>query len=445
MSEPASESRVQDEPTTSDGIGQFGPLKGMRILDMTAALAGAFATMLLADMGAEVIKIESLQHYPTPSRGPRNPPRGTEAGAVAASRDYPDSDPGEDPWNRLSWFNSHSRNKRNATMDITRPDGKELFLRLIETADGFVENNAAGLLERLGLAPELLLRRNPRLIIVRMPPLGSTGPDANATGFGWHFEELAGFLEVQGYPDGPTVGSIFMDGSSGPAGANAFMMALLRRRRTGEGCVVEVSQVENMIVHIGDLVMDAVMNDRVPAREGNRSPDFAPQGVYPCTGEDAWLALSVRTDEEWAAFREAVGDPEALRDPAFADVAGRRRAHDAIDDAIAAWTRTQDKFEAFHALQAAGVPAGPVMDESDAGSDPQLHERGFFHFLEHQRAGMHFHPGANFTFGETPPQILRAAPVVGQDNPYVYREVLGVSAEEYEQLVRDGHIGNHYL
>ncbi|WP_433502775.1 CaiB/BaiF CoA transferase family protein [Pseudonocardia halophobica] len=427
-----------------DGIADFGPLQGMRILDLTAALAGAFATMLLADMGAEVIKIESVQHYPTPSRGPRNPPRGDAPGAVAASRDYPDSDPGEDPWNRLSWFNSHSRNKRNATMDITRPEGRELFLRLVEVSDGLVENNAAGLLEKLGLPPEVLLERNPQLVVVRMPPLGSTGPDANATGFGWHFEELAGFLEVQGYPDGQSVGSIFMDGSSGPAGANAFLTGLFRRRRTGSGCVVEVGQVENMIVHIGDLVMDAVLNDRVPARDGNRSPDFAPQGVYPCAGPDDWVVLSVRDERDWEALRSLVGDP-ALADPALEAVDERRRRHDEIDAVLARWTRTQSKFDLFHALQGVGIPAGPVMDEADATSDPQLHERGFFHLLEHRRAGWHFHPGANVQLTGTPTQIVRAAPITGQDNEYVYRSVLGVDDEEYAALVRAGHVGDTYL
>jgi crotonobetainyl-CoA:carnitine CoA-transferase CaiB-like acyl-CoA transferase len=126
-------------------------------------------------------------------------------------------------------------------------------------------------------------------------------------------------------------------------------------------------------------------------------------------------------------------------------VTERRRRHDEIDRAIAAWTATMPKLDAFHALQRAGVPAGPVMDESDATADPQLHERGFFHLLEHQRAGLHFHPGANFRLTRTPTKIVRAAPVVGQDNEYVYRSLLGVSDEEYDALVRDGHIGSEYL
>src|SRR5262249_40794167 len=153
--------------------------------------------------------------------------------------------------------------------------------------------NSPGLLERFDLGTDVLLASNPRFVIVRMPPLGLSGPDGRATGFGWHFEELSGLLCVQGYTDGEAVGSIFMDGASGPAGANAFLMALLERRRTGRGVVVEVAQVENLIVHIGDLVMEAAMRDRVPPRWGNRSPDYAPQGVYRCAGEDQWLVLSV--------------------------------------------------------------------------------------------------------------------------------------------------------
>ena len=423
----------------------FGPLAGIRVLDMTMALAGAFATMMLADLGAEVIKVESRQHYPTPSRGPRQPPRGDSPLARAVGRDYPDNDPGVDPWNRLSWFNSHGRNKRDMTVDITDAAGRELFLRLVERSDGFLENNTAGLLEHLDIGPAVLLERNPRLIVVRMPPLGLSGPDVAATGFGWHFEELGGFLEVQGYPEGPPVGSIFMDAATGPAGANGFLMALLRRRRTGRGCVVEVAQVENMTVHIGDVVMDAAMTGTAPARWGNRAPDAAPQGVYRCAGADEWLALSVRDDRQWTALVAVLGDPPGLASPDRRTLAGRQAAHDDIDGPSQTWTGGRSKDEAFHLLQAAGVVAGPVMTEADAASDPHLHERGFFHHLEHRSAGGHLHPGANFHLSATPPRIWRAAPVVGQDNEYVYKHILGVSDDEYEELVADGHIGDTYV
>jgi crotonobetainyl-CoA:carnitine CoA-transferase CaiB-like acyl-CoA transferase len=190
----------------------FGPLEGVRVLDLTIALAGAFSTMLLADLGAEVIKIESIRHYPTPTKGPRNPSRGDDPVSLSAARDYPDMHPGTDRWNRLSWFNAQARNKRDVTIDLTRDRGREMFLQLVARSNGLVENNPPALLEKLGLGPSVLLERNPGFVIVRMPPLGLSGPDMDTTGFGWHFEDLGGFLRVQGYPDGEEVGSIFMDG-----------------------------------------------------------------------------------------------------------------------------------------------------------------------------------------------------------------------------------------
>lgn len=428
-----------------DAKPPFGPLNGLRVIDLTIALAGAFTTMLLADLGAEVIKVESLQHYPTPTKGPRVPPRGDDPVSLSAARDYPDSEPGPDPWNRLSWFNSQARNKRDVTMDITRVRGRELFLRLVEKCDGLVENNSVGLLEKLGIGPEVLHEANPRLVIVRMPPLGLWGPDSTATGFGWHFEDLGGFLRVQGYPDGVEVGSIFMDGASGPAGANAFLMGLIERRRTGRGMVCEVSQVENMVCHIGDLTMEAAMNHRVPRRWGNRSPDFAPQGCYRCAGDDAWVVLSVRTDAEWSALRRVIGDPDSLRAPGLDTLAGRSVMHDAIDDEITRWTATRTPMDATETLQAAGIPAGPVLSEADASSDPHLHGRGFFHLLEHPSCGTHFHAGANFHLSRTPPQLWRAAPTLGQDNEYVYKELIGVSDDEYVELIAEGHAGTDYV
>jgi len=428
-----------------DDRPSFGPLDGVRIIDLTIALAGAFSTMLLADLGAEIIKVESIQHYPTPTKGPRNPPRGTDDVAMSTARDYPDNDPGRDPWNRLSWFNSHARNKRDVTVDITRPLGRELFLRLVERSDGLIENNAAGLLDKLGIGTDVLHQVNPALIIVQMPPLGISGPDSSATGFGWHFEDLGGFLRVQGYPEGPEVGSIFMDGASGPGGANAFLMGLLQRRRTGRGAVCELAQVENMICHIGELTIEAAMHQETPRRWGNRNPDFAPQGCYRCAGNDSWVVLSVRTDEEWRSLRRLLGDPPNLRRSDLSTLAGRHAAHGEIDGALSTWTRAKSPMEATEALQGAGIPAGPVLTEADACSDPQLHGREFFQLLDHPSCGIHFHPAANFRLDRTPPMIWRAAPTLGQDNEYVYRKLLGLSDEEYSQLVSEGHVGTEYL
>jgi crotonobetainyl-CoA:carnitine CoA-transferase CaiB-like acyl-CoA transferase len=421
----------------------FGPLAGIRILDLTMAYAGAHATMLLADLGAEVIKVESLQHYPVPTRGPAHP-----AENPAVLREYPDFEPGSDPWNRISWFNSHGRNKRDVTMDLEREEGRRLFLRLVAISDGLVENNTAGTLEKLGLAPDVLLQRNPSFIVVRMAPLGLSGPDVKVSGFGSHFEELTGLLSVQGYSTGEPVSSLYMDAASGPAGASAFILALIKRRRNGRGCVAEVAQAENLLHHMGDLVMDAAMNGWVPPRWGNRDPDFAPQGVYPCAGEDQWLALSVRNCEEWTALLGIIAESKSvdlhhLR--SLTDVGQRNLAHDEIDAAIGTWTLQHNKDAAAQLLQNAGIPAAPVCSEADLFADTHLHERGFWQLLDHPSAGTHFHAAHNFQLSGTPPQVWRAAPTLGQDNRYVYQELLGVADDEYERLEKDAQIGERYL
>jgi crotonobetainyl-CoA:carnitine CoA-transferase CaiB-like acyl-CoA transferase len=427
----------------SDGFPSFGPLAGTRVIDLTMAYAGAHATMLLADLGAEVIKVESLQHYPMPSRGPARP-----ADSPAVRREYPDFDPGPDPWNRIAWFNSHGRNKRDITVDLARAEGRELFLRLVGISDGLVENNAAGTLEKLGIAPDVLLARNPSFVVVRMPPLGLSGPDKNVIGFGIHFEELAGMLSVQGYATGEPVSSLYMDSASGPAGASAFLLGLIKRHRTGRGSVAEVAQAENLTHHIGDLVMDAAMNGRVPPRWGNRDPDFVPQGAYRCAGDDQWVALSIRDAEEWDALVGVLSTSIAvgrLERSSLRTVEARRRAHDEIDAMLSQWAGELTKEEAARRLQEAGIPAAPVCTEADLFADPHLHERGFWQLLDHPSAGTHFHPAHNFRLSQTPPIVWRAAPTVGQDNRYVYRELLGVSDDEYQRLEQEGHIGERYL
>lgn len=422
-------------------------LDGLRVLDLTVAWSGPFATMLLGDMGAEVIRVESLHHYPTSTKGVRKPPRSMVARLGNVNRGYPGLDPGDDPWNRNALYNAHARNKRSMTVDLRQPEGREVFLRLVEMSDGLFENNTLGTLERLGIGPDLLLARNPRLIVVRMPPLGSDGPLAHFTGFAPQFEALTGIIAAQGYADEEVtspVTSFFMDAASGPAAASAFLMALRARRRHGRGAVIEVPQAENLLHSVGDLVAEALLTGRDPPRRGNRDRWFAPQGVYPCAGDDQWVAMTVTSDDQWRSLCRVVGDA-SLHDPALSDVVARRRRHDEIDAAIATWSRSLDKRAAAARLQAEGVPAGPVLDEADAHADPHLLARGFFVELTHPSAGTHAHPGALFTMSATPPAIARAAPVLGQDNDYVYRTLLGCTDDEVEQLRATGHIGDRYV
>jgi crotonobetainyl-CoA:carnitine CoA-transferase CaiB-like acyl-CoA transferase len=203
--------------------------------------------------------------------------------------------------------------------------------------------------------------------------------------------------------------------------------------------------VENLICHIGDLTMYAAMNNQVPPRWGNRSPDFVPQGCYRCRGDDEWIALSIRSDDEWDSLVVALGSPPALAVAELLSTAGRRAAQDEIDATISLWTKDRSPQEATAILQGAGIPAGPVLDEAAALSDPQLNERGFFHLLTHPSAGMHLHPGANFQLTASPTVLWRAAPTLGQDNAYVYGDILGISDAEQAELEAMGLMGTDYI
>ena len=223
-------------------------------------------------------------------------------------------------------------------------------------------------------------------------------------------------------------------------------MALLRQRAApARATVCELAQVENMICHIGDLTMDAAMNDRVPPRWGNRSPDFAPQGCYRCAGDDQWVVMSVRSDAEWPRLRAVLGSPAELDGAALDSWPDGTPHHDEIDAVIARWTAGRDRATVTEMLQAVGIPAGPVLDEADALSDPQLHHRGFFHLLDPSVVRHPSPPRCELLDGRTPPVIWRAAPTLGQDNEYVYKDVIGVSDEDYDELVAEGHAGTAYV
>jgi crotonobetainyl-CoA:carnitine CoA-transferase CaiB-like acyl-CoA transferase len=433
------------------------PLEGVRVLDLTVVWAGPYATMLLADLGAEVIRVENPWVFPTATRGglPR-PPRELvpEHGPLGS---YPDDDPGMRPWNRHSMFSAHARGKRSCTLDLRQPLGLELFLRLVDRADVLVENNSVRVLDQLGLGWEALHARNPRLVMVRLPPMGLSGPYRDWLGFGAHFEALCGMTAIRGYRDAdPTeLHPVFhMDPATGAAGAFATLVALRRREQTGEGDLVELAQSENMLQHIGEYLVDAARTGRTHRPLGNRHVTWAPQGCYPCLGTPPegptldepgrWVVLSVRSDEEWAGLVRAMGSPEWAADERFAAAAGRRAHHDELDERLSAWTRALDRHEVFERCRAEGVPSGPVLDEADCLADPHLAARGFFRENGSADLGTYRFPGHLWRW--TGPD-LRWEPLscLGTDNEYVYREVLGVSDQEWAALDAGGHLSLDYL
>ncbi|MDH3684088.1 MAG: CoA transferase, partial [Acidimicrobiia bacterium] len=306
-------------PATSHRL----PLEDVRLLDLTMVWAGPYTTMLLGDLGADVIRIEDARLYNGTRGALPRPPR-DQLDALGWLCAYPDDDPGERPWNRNAFFNIHARNKRSATVNLVRPEGREAFLQLVEKSDVLVENNAVGVMDKLGLSWDQLHERNDQLIVLRMPALGLTGPRSSYVGFGANFEALCGLTSLRGYTDGDqtlTGPVYYMDTASGAAGAFAVLAALRRRRASGTGELVELAQGENMLNLVGEYLIDAGRRGETLPPPGNRHLTDAPQGAYPCTGTDRWVVLSVDQDSSWAGLKRAMGSPSWADDERFVTAA----------------------------------------------------------------------------------------------------------------------------
>ena len=420
----------------------------MRVLDMTVVWAGPYATCLLGDLGADVVRVDNPYIFPTATRGllPR-PPDELVADLGGIFGGYPDAEAGERPWNRMALFNAHARNKRSVTLDLRKPLGRETFLRLVDECDIMVENNSVSLLAKLGLDWDDLHARNERLILIRMPSVGLAGPYQNYLGFGVNFEALCGLASLRGYADADLSESdpvFHMDAASGSAGAFAALAALRRREQTGIGELIELSQSENMLNHIGEFLIDAERTGAEHAALGNRDPAYAPQGCYPCEGDDAWAVISVGGDNQWAGLCEAASSAEWAADERFSTADGRQAHHDELDELIGAWTQTLTPMEVFERCQTRGVAAAPVLHEREALQDPHLNARGLFRLNGNDETGDHLHPTHPWRW-DGPDLRWDRLPVLGGDNEAVFQDLLGLSAEEYEALEADGHISFDYL
>ena len=436
---------MSDSPVP--GTGRL-PLEGLRILDVTVVWAGPYGTMHLADWGAEVIRLESIRHFATSTRGQLARPPIEMVRLRNTGMGYVDDDPGERPWNRQAIFNTHGRNKLSVTMDLTTPEGQETLERLVASADGFLENNVTISMERLGITWERLSAINPRLIMVRMPAFGNEGPYKNYRTWGNHMEALAGHPLLRAYPDedasrGPS--GVPSDAAGGIGGALAFVMGLRHRNKTGKGILIEAPTAENFVPFLGDFVMDYSMNGRVHTQLGNGHPFLAPHNVYKCAGDERWITIACRNDDEFRTLCQEMGSPALADDPRFADSLNRYKNRRELDAEISRWTAEQDAYETMSRLQAVGVPAGMVMDESDIHNDPQVKERGFFQEVTHPEAGTHLNPTVGFQLQNTPFEIRRHAVRLGEDNEYVYKQIAGYTDEEYDNLVKLGHVGMDYL
>ena len=415
-----------------------GPLAGIRVADFCWMGVGAVATRLLADFGAEVIKIEDRTRIDMPRRLPIYKGGG--------DRTFGEEDASPDP-DKGGLFNNYARNKLGVTINMRDPRGRVLADRLIEASSVVSENFAPGVMERWGLTYDRLRELRSDVIYARMSGYGHTGPHHEYRSYGPVVQAVSGLSQISGLPDREPSGwgLSYMDNQAAYYNSAAILMAILRRNTTGEGAEIDVSAVEVGVSLLGPVLLDASVNDR-PARRpgfptGNRleHPDAAPHGVYPARGEDQWVAIAVFGDEAWQGLVLAIGDRELADDPRFTTQADRHAHQDDLDQLVSRWTAARDKHQVMHLLQRYGVPAAAVQDARDLNElDPQIAERGLFFELDHPVIGPARFEGTPIRFSDMSDDTWRSAPLLGEDNSYVFTELLGVPADEVAELTADG-------
>jgi crotonobetainyl-CoA:carnitine CoA-transferase CaiB-like acyl-CoA transferase len=398
------------------------PLAGLRILDLTAWWAGPAATHVLATLGADVIHVESVQR-PDGMR--------STAGAFHGGR--------ERWWEWSAFFLAANSNKRGIALNLGDPRGVALAKRLVAVCDGVVENFTPRVLEGWGLGWPAIQAANPRAILVRMPAFGLSGPWRDHTGFAQTMEQLTGLAWLTGHRDDqPRIQRGPCDPLAGMHAAFAFLVALGERDATGRGVHVEVPMVEGALNAAAEQLVEWTAYGRLLERDGNRGPEAAPQGLYPCLGHSPetprWLALSVASDAKWQALRRWLGDPGWAADPALATHAGRRAAHDAIDARLRPVFAAREREVAIAELVAAGIPAGAVVDPRAAHAHPQLAARGFFEEVAHPVVGEHAIPALPFRYASVARWIRSPAPTLGQHGREVLGSLLGLGAAELDAL-----------
>lgn len=401
-------------------------LSGIRVLDLTHAWAGPFATQLLADYGAEVIKIESCDRLD-----------------MLRFSTWPKDETRPDAYNRGGFFHYLSRNKLGLTVDLKHSQGKELFKRLAAHSDVLIENFSARVMPSLGFDYPTLQALNPRLIMVSMPGYGTVGPYKDFVAFGEMIEPFAGLSELTGYRDRAPlrIAVAYPDPVAGLHAALAVLLALRQRRQTGVGQHVHIPHREPITRMLGEAVLDYTVNGRAQHRIGNQHRAWAPHGCYPCRAPDSWIAIAVRTDAEWAALCQVLAEPEWAGDPCFANGLGRWKHASLLDRCLEGWTRQWEAHALAARLRDAGVAAGAVQTNRDLLSDEHLRARHAFWMIAHPLTGTHPYPAPSTRLTATPPRFTRPAPNLGEHNHELLARLLGLSAAEIGDLEARGVIG----
>lgn len=401
-----------------------GIYRDLKILELGSGAAGPVATRYFAEHGATVIRIESAK-------------RPDFLRTLHMTRENA-GDP--DVLERAPMFVLLNPGKQSVALNLKEPRATELVKRLVAWADVVSENFAPGVMERFGLSYAALQEVREDLVMVSGCLFGQTGPQRAYPGFGGQGSAIAGFNHLTGWEDREAHGpyATITDSLSPRYVAVAIAAALLERKRTGKGRYIDLSQIESGVYSLSETVVRFSANGEIETRRGNASELDVPHGVYPCSGEDRWIAIAVRSDAEWARLVEAMGEAGRAFDAALREREARLAAREEIDRVVADWTRAQERFALMDSLQRAGVEAGVVQDFEDLLHDPQLGHRKHFQKLEHGVLGELSFERSGFRLADQPGGFDRPGPLLGEHNEAVLGDILGLSADEIEALVADG-------
>ena len=402
------------EQTANTGLA----LRGIRVLDFTWIHAGPSATRILSDQGAQVIKVESNQALSVVGGPASNTARGLGQ--------------------RHNW----NAGKSSISINMKTDAGKDMARRLVSVSDVVAENFSGRVMPGWGMDYESISKIRPDIIMLSMSGFGRTGPWKDKVSYGQTLQAWSGFTDLTGFPDSAPSGpaSAYSDAVAGMSGAQAVLLALIHRSRTGRGQWIDLSQMEALSSLMGPLPLEVSANGRDVQRTGNRlAHGGAPHGAYRCQGDDRWLAITVFTDEEWAAFTQVIGSPDWTADERFATADSRSQNADQLDELVESWTKGQTAEDSMHLLQGAGVAAGVVQTGRDiAENDPHLRERELFRHVPDAAGVLRPIERAPYLLSRTPGSVTKAAPEFGADLSFVLSEVLGMDDEELAEMAIAG-------
>ena len=395
--------------------------EGIKVADFSWVGVGPHVTRELAEHGATVVRIESH----------RNPDTLRIAGP------FKDFISGID---RSAFGTAYNTGKYGISLDLNMPKAQEVVKRLVRWADIVADSMTPGTMAKWGLDYEGCKKIKPDIIYYSTCQMGQEGPLSKFGGYGMFGTAYAGYSHLVGWPDREPL-PLYNNYSDFIAPwylTCALIAALLRRRRTGKGMYLDQSQVECGVAFLAPIVLDYIVNGRIAERMGSRDPYMAPHALYPCRGADEWVAITISNDEEWEDFCRVIGNPDWTKEPRLSTMPGRKENEEELDRLIAEWTKNYIPEQVVTMMQDAGVPAGVAQTAEGLFNDPQLKHREHFRFLEHKVIGRHAYNAPAYRLSKTPNHIWKAGPCLGEDNEYVYKEILGYSEDEIADMLAEG-------